>query len=36
MKASWLASRGVSAFCLVYLRCFKNSELRCHVKGFGL
>jgi hypothetical protein len=31
-----LASRGVSAFRLVYFRCFKNFELRCHLKDFGL
>jgi hypothetical protein len=36
MKASWRASRGVSAFGLAYFRCFKNSELRCHVKDSGL
>jgi hypothetical protein len=36
MKASWLASRGVSSFRLVYFRYFKNSELRCRVKDFVL
>jgi hypothetical protein len=36
MKASWLASRGVSAFRLVLFRFFKNSELCYHVKDFGL
>jgi hypothetical protein len=36
MKASWMASRDVSAFRLVYFRCFKNSELCRHVKDFGL
>jgi hypothetical protein len=36
MKASWLASRGVSALRLVYFRYFKKSELRYHVKDFGL
>jgi hypothetical protein len=36
MKASWLASRGVLAFRLALFRCFKNFELRCYVKNFGL
>jgi hypothetical protein len=36
MKASWLASHGVSAFHLVHFRRFKNFELRRHVKDFGL
>jgi hypothetical protein len=36
MKASWPTSRGVSVFRLVYFRRFQNSELRYHVKDFGL
>jgi hypothetical protein len=34
LKASWLASRGVLVFHLVYFRRFINFELRFHAKDF--